>query len=139
MIYVTGIFYFYSIKFFVEVKFHPAYSSFCLSDFGKYDFIVVGAGTTGSVVASRLSENPKWKVLLLEAGTYRDDEHTRVPGWSLFNTFSKFNWGFHTVPQRTAFLGELWTNNALGQPHTATFFALFAFTLFLMRTHTCNY
>lgn len=76
------------------------------SDYGEFDFIIVGAGASGCIVASRLSEISQWNILLLEAGTYRDEHFTRIPGWHLFNIQSHFNWGFVTVPQHHSFLGK---------------------------------
>ncbi|CAH2098036.1 unnamed protein product [Euphydryas editha] len=67
------------------------------NDNNKYDFIVVGAGAAGCVIANRLTENPDWKVLLLEAGSEEPDI-TMVPALSTALLGSNIDWGFTTEP-----------------------------------------
>lgn len=55
---------------------------------------------------NRLSEVEEWKVLVLEAGPFRDDDLTFVPGFFYEDVFTKFNWGYESIPQTTAFLGK---------------------------------
>ncbi|XP_053952135.1 glucose dehydrogenase [FAD, quinone]-like [Anastrepha ludens] len=71
---------------------------------GKYDFIVIGAGSAGSVVASRLSENPKWKVLVLEAG---DDppQESEIPSMNTFLQQTRYTWDYYSEPLAHICLG----------------------------------
>jgi choline dehydrogenase len=68
-----------------------------------YDFIVVGVGSAGCVLANRLSENPKIKVLLIEAGPSQIspeiENHIEIP--ALWPTLlgSAVDWGYRSVPQ----------------------------------------
>ncbi len=64
-----------------------------------YDYIIVGAGSAGSALAARLTENPATRVLLLEAGR---DVHplSRVPvSFSLFIDNPAVNWCFQSEPE----------------------------------------
>jgi choline dehydrogenase len=71
------------------------------------DFIVVGAGSAGSVLANRLSANPGIEVLLLEAGGWDHSPFLRVPaGEERVIGDERFNWGYRTNPDPTRFERE---------------------------------
>lgn len=88
-----------------------------VSECGEYDFVIIGAGTAGCVLANRLSERPEWNVLLLEAGSYADDDLTGIPGLWVVDSFSKFNWGFKSVPQENWCLSKYPKNIPNHQTH----------------------
>jgi choline dehydrogenase len=64
-----------------------------------YDFIIVGAGAAGCVLADRLSANPKNRVLLLEAGSpdHKPEIHIPAAFSQLFKT--EYDWNYSAVPQ----------------------------------------
>ncbi|XP_060842181.1 glucose dehydrogenase [FAD, quinone]-like [Rhopalosiphum padi] len=70
----------------------------------EYDFIVIGAGAGGCVVANRLSEQSNWSVLLLEAG---QDEtlYTDIPGAANLLQDTSYNWGYTSEPVKNGCLG----------------------------------
>lgn len=61
----------------------------------QYDFIVIGAGSAGAVVASRLSEISNWTVLLLEAGG-DETEISDIPALAGFLQLSDLDWKYQT-------------------------------------------
>ncbi|XP_056636991.1 glucose dehydrogenase [FAD, quinone]-like [Diorhabda sublineata] len=73
-------------------------------DYGTFDFIVVGAGTAGTLLTRRLTEVTGWKILLLEAGN-DGNNFTNIPFMNLYTRNSEYNWGITTVPQNKSCLG----------------------------------
>jgi choline dehydrogenase len=65
----------------------------------NFDYIVVGSGAAGAVVAGRLSEDPSVTVLLLEAGGRDWNPLIHMPVGFTKLTSPGVNWGFETVPQ----------------------------------------
>ncbi|XP_045121245.1 glucose dehydrogenase [FAD, quinone]-like isoform X2 [Portunus trituberculatus] len=78
-----------------------------------YDFIIVGAGSGGSVVGSRLAEVKGWRVLVLEAGASSPLE-AQVPAYNLFLMQSEADWNYFTIPQHHSLLA--YTNRSCPYP-----------------------
>lgn len=69
----------------------------------SFDYIIVGAGSAGCVLAHRLSANPDCKVALIEAGGEPDTNHATIPGAATRLQGTKLDWAFSTVPQKHLF------------------------------------
>ena len=66
----------------------------------RYDYIVVGAGSAGCVLANRLSADPGNRVLLIEAGGRDNSIFIRMPtAFSHAMNIKRFNWGFVSQPE----------------------------------------
>jgi choline dehydrogenase-like flavoprotein len=67
----------------------------------SYDFIILGAGSAGCVLANRLSANPNFNVCLIEAGSKDSDLRLHVPlGFAFLGKESKYSWNYNTEPQK---------------------------------------
>jgi choline dehydrogenase len=64
-----------------------------------YDYVIVGAGSAGCVLASRLSEDPSLQVLLLEAGPPDTKENVHVPLGYLQLGGTDVDWDYHSKPE----------------------------------------
>ncbi|CAH0699161.1 unnamed protein product [Spodoptera exigua] len=67
----------------------------------EFDFIIIGAGSAGSVVANRLTEVPQWKVLLIEAGG-NENFFSDIPIFAPFLSLTGMNWGYNSMPEPRA-------------------------------------
>jgi choline dehydrogenase len=75
-------------------------SSASATDLGSFDYIIVGAGSAGCVLANRLGEDPKTRILVLEAGGSDKSIYVEMPtALSIPMNTKRFNWGMETEPE----------------------------------------
>jgi choline dehydrogenase-like flavoprotein len=65
----------------------------------EFDYVIVGAGSAGCVLAARLSEDPEVKICLVEAGPPDACDEIHIPAGQLALSLSKYDWGFVTDPE----------------------------------------
>ncbi|MGE3142872.1 MAG: choline dehydrogenase, partial [Hyphomonadaceae bacterium] len=87
-----------------------------IEDGANFDYVIVGAGSAGCVLAARLSADPGVRVALLEAGGSDKSLMVRMPGGvgGLISRKGPFNWGFWTAPQTHLGGRTLWQPRGRG-------------------------
>jgi choline dehydrogenase-like flavoprotein len=85
----------------------------------SYDYVIIGAGSAGCVIANRLSEDPSVKVLIIDAGTSDKSPLFRRPGmlaliYQIPKLKEKSDWGYKTAPQKFMNNREMpWTRSKI--------------------------
>lgn len=83
--------------------------------FDEYDFVIVGSGPGGCVLANRLTENANWNVLLIEAGNV-ETFIQNIPLAAAKSRLTQFDWAYKSEPQLDACLGgcdEFFSDNSI--------------------------
>ncbi len=71
-----------------------------MSNAAEFDYIIVGAGSAGCVLANRLTEDQGARVLLLEAGGPDRHPYIQIPlGIGKLHQHKMFDWGYHSEPE----------------------------------------
>ena len=100
----------------------------------NFDYIIIGAGSAGCVLANRLSENPKNKVLLLEAGGKDNYPWIHIPvGYYKTMHNPKVDWCFRTEKDETM------NNRSIRYPIGYLIDLLFIVSSFSVRKHQSTF
>ncbi|XP_025832465.1 neither inactivation nor afterpotential protein G-like isoform X2 [Agrilus planipennis] len=92
------------LAYYIQCRSKICHNSNSLND--KYDYIIVGAGTAGCILAAKLSENSNRTVLLIEAGS-EFNRISKIPPLSPLLQGTSFDWGYLSTPQKWSSKGMI--------------------------------